>query len=62
MSKLKLKGGVVSAVAFLLRGLCFVEYAGVQNDEALFAAPLFRAWRFFPIRLFHHEVPMMELS
>src|SRR5580698_3792299 len=62
MSKLRLKGGVVGAIAFLLLGLCFVPFAGIQTDEALFAAPLFRAWRFFSIRLFHHQVPVMELS
>jgi hypothetical protein len=62
MSKLRLKGGVAGAIAFLLLGLCFVPFAGIQTDEALFAAPLFRAWRFFSIRLFHHQVPVMELS
>jgi hypothetical protein len=62
MSKLKLNGGVTGAIAFLLLGLSFVGYAGIQTDEALFAAPLFRAWRYFPIRLFHHQVPVMELS
>lgn len=62
MSKLKLRAGAVGAVAFFLLGLCFVGRAGVQTDEALFAAALFRAWRFFSIRLFHHNIPVMELS
>jgi hypothetical protein len=31
---------------FLLLGSVFVGYAGVQTDEALFAGPLCRSWRF----------------
>jgi hypothetical protein len=56
------RAALVGAVVFFLLGLAFVDYAGIQTDEALFAAPLFRAWRFFSVRLFHHNVPVMELS
>ncbi len=54
--------GTAGAIIFFLLGFIFVDYAGIQTDEALFAAPLFRAWRFFSVRLFHHNVPVMELS
>jgi hypothetical protein len=61
-SKLKISGSAVGAIVFFLLGTCFIGYAGIQTDEALFGAPLFRAWRFFSIPLFHHDVPVMELS
>jgi len=62
MSTRKVRVGPACATLFFLLGLCFIGRAGVQTDEALFAAALFRAWRFFSIRLFHHNIPVMELS
>src|SRR5580700_11251712 len=62
MSTRKVRAGPACATLFVLLGLCFIGRAGVQTDEALFAAALFRAWRFFSIRLFHHNIPVMELS
>ena len=55
-------GGMVCAVLFLLVGLIFVGYAGIQSDEAVFAAPLFRAWRFWGIPIGRHVVPVMNAS
>lgn len=58
----KLSGGTVGAIVFLLLGLCFVNQAGIATDEAALECPQFRAWRFFSVPLFHHNVPVMELS
>jgi hypothetical protein len=62
ISRLKLKGGAVGAIVFFLLGLCFVDRAGIATDEAALEATVFRAWRFFSVPLFHHNVPVMELS
>jgi 4-amino-4-deoxy-L-arabinose transferase-like glycosyltransferase len=62
ISKLKLSGGAVGAIVFLLLGLCFVDRAGIATDEAALEATLFRSWRFFSVPVFHHNVPVMELT
>lgn len=49
------------AALFLLLGLAFVHCAGVQTDEAMFAAPLFREWRFFSIPFGHKAIPLMTM-
>jgi hypothetical protein len=61
-SRLKISGGAVGAIVFVLLGLCFVHRAGLATDEAALEATLFRDWRFFSVPLFHHNVPVMELS
>ncbi len=61
-SKLKPGPGAVGAIVFTLLGLCFVNRAGVATDEAALEATLFRDWRFFSVPLFHHNVPVMELT
>ena len=58
----KLSGGTVGAIVFFLLGLCFVNRAGIATDEAALECPQFRAWRFFSVPLFHHNIPVMELS
>src|ERR1700692_3534401 len=55
-------GGVLCALSFLIIGCAFAGYPGIQTDEAMFAGPLFRAWRFFSVRLFHHHIPVMTMS
>jgi hypothetical protein len=63
MAKMRrLSGGMVGAIVFLLLGLCFVNRAGIATDEAALECPQFRAWRFFSVPLFHHNIPVMELS
>lgn len=48
---------------FILLGAALLPYAGVQNDEALFAAPLYEQnSKDFCISLFHHQAPMMVMS
>lgn len=47
---------------FFLLALMFTGYAGVQTDEATFAAPLFRTWRFFEIPVGSYKVPLMNMS
>jgi hypothetical protein len=61
-SRLKLGPGAIGAVIFTLLGLCFVNRAGIATDEAALEATLFRDWRFFSVPLFHHNVPVMELT
>src|SRR5947209_1779819 len=54
---------VVLCALFILAGLAFVPYAGIQSDEALFTAPLYAPFpREFRARLFHHDVPLMLMS
>ena len=53
------KAVLLCAVAlFLILGLILIPLAGIQDDEALFAAPLFTA-PFLPytIRLLGHHLP-----
>jgi hypothetical protein len=48
---------------FILCGLVFIPYAGIQNDETLFAGPLYSQLpREFRVRSFHHDVPLMLMS
>jgi hypothetical protein len=55
-------GGIVCALLFLVVGCIFVNYAGIQTDEALFASPLFRSWQFFSIPIGSHSLPLMNMS
>jgi 4-amino-4-deoxy-L-arabinose transferase-like glycosyltransferase len=52
-----------ACVLYILLGTCFIPYAGVQNDEALFSIPLYL---FNPkdlsISIFHRHVPLMVMS
>ena len=52
-----------AAAFFLFAGVAFIPHLGVQNDEALFAEPIFQptAW-FYRIRLFHHDLPLLLMS
>src|SRR5262249_13716642 len=36
-------------LSFVVLGCLFLNYAGLQQDEVLFAGPLCRSWRFFAI-------------
>lgn len=52
-----------AAALFALAGILFIPYAGIQNDEALFSAPLFAPFeREYRVRLFHHDVALMVMS
>ena len=62
ISKSHYWGGIVCALLFLLVGCIFVNYAGIQTDEALFAAPLFRSWQFFSIPIGPYNLPVMNMS
>jgi hypothetical protein len=61
-SKIGKQGGIVCAVLFLSLGSLIVDYAGIQTDEALFAAPLFRGWRFNSVQAWGHSVPVMNMT
>jgi 4-amino-4-deoxy-L-arabinose transferase-like glycosyltransferase len=53
---------IALALLFLVLGSLFIGYAGLQTDEAMFAAPLYRDWRFFSVRIHHHDLPVMNMS
>jgi len=48
---------------YLLTGMPFLRHLGLENDEALFASPLFapKAWH-YKIRLFHSDFPLLLMS
>jgi hypothetical protein len=50
------------ALFFSLVGCAFINYAGIQTDEALFAGPLFRSWQFFSIPIGPYNLPLMNMS
>jgi 4-amino-4-deoxy-L-arabinose transferase-like glycosyltransferase len=48
---------------FILSGLAFIPYLGIQNDEALFSAPLYQLnAKEFCIVAFHHQIPLMVMT
>lgn len=54
---------VLPCILFILLGILFIPYAGVQNDEALFAAPLYGPFAHeFRARIFHHDIPLMLMT
>ncbi len=52
-----------TAAFFFLSGVFFVPHLGVQNDEALFASPMFapKDW-FYRIRIFHSDIALLLMS
>lgn len=51
------------ASVFILLSLLFIPFAGIQNDEALFVAPLYQPMsRDVLIRIFHHDIPLVLMS
>jgi len=55
-------GGALCGLLFLLLGCLFVSYAGLQEDESAFAAPLFREWSFYSIPFGGSHIPIMQMS
>ncbi|MDQ2944524.1 MAG: hypothetical protein M3Y27_01020 [Acidobacteriota bacterium] len=46
-----------------MSGLTLIHYPGIQNDEALFAAPLYNpAEGVFHVKISHHQIPVMDMS
>src|SRR5437764_13145451 len=62
MTRCRGLGGVACAAVFFTSGLFFVDRAGLQTDEALFAGPLFRSWRFFSVSVGKYNIPVMNMS
>jgi 4-amino-4-deoxy-L-arabinose transferase-like glycosyltransferase len=54
--------GICCGTLFFATATAFVSRAGIQTDEALFAGPLCRSWRFFGLVLGHHNIPIMNMS
>lgn len=51
------------ALLFFFTGLPFLTYPAPQNDEMLFAAPLYRIdAALCHVRIHHHDVPLMTMS
>ena len=57
-----LSGGWLCALLFVALGSVFVSRTGVEEDEAMFASPLYRDWCFFSIPLKHGRIPIMHMS
>jgi hypothetical protein len=55
-------GGALCGLLFLMLGCLFVSYAGLQEDESMFAAPLFREWSFYSIPFGGRNIPIMQMS
>jgi len=55
-------GGTLCALLFLALGSAFVPRAGIEEDEAMFAAPLYRDWCFYSIPLTHGRIPIMHMT
>lgn len=55
-------GATLCAFVFIALGSVFINRTGVEEDEAMFAAPLYREWCFFAIRFKHWRVPIMHMS
>lgn len=54
---------LAASLLFILLGAIVIPYAGVQNDEALFAAPLYEMnSKDFCFTAFHHQIPIMVMS
>ena len=47
---------------FILLGTLLIPFAGIQNDEALFANPIYQNQFEFKISLFGHDIPLMVMS
>lgn len=64
MTNLSIRLRVLAAViVFLALGIALLPYAGVQNDEALFAAPYYQEnARQFCITIFHKRIVLMVMS
>jgi 4-amino-4-deoxy-L-arabinose transferase-like glycosyltransferase len=55
--------GLAASGLFILLSVMLIPYAGIQDDEALFAQPLFEpVARDSRIGIFHHAVPLMIMS
>jgi len=53
---------VTFSLAFFAVACAFIPYAGIQNDEALFANPIYQNDMEFGPRILHHRVPFMILT
>jgi hypothetical protein len=55
-------GATICALFFIALGTIFVNRTGIEEDEAMFASPLYREWCFFAIRFRHGRIPIMQMS
>jgi len=56
-------GAVACAIFFFLLGLVFISRTGIEDDEAIFAVPLFLDWCFYGLPLGPHlRLPLMHMS
>ena len=63
MRDLSTRFQILACLLFILAGLAIIPYLGIQNDEALFAAPLYQLNpKEFCFVAFHHRVPLMVMT
>ncbi len=54
---------LIGCCFFILAGLAVIPYLGLQNDESLFAAPLYvMNPKEFCINIFHRRIPLMVMT
>src|SRR5262249_39293837 len=54
---------LIGCCFFILAGLAFIPYLGLQNDESLFACPLYLMnAREFCVSIFHRQIPLMVMT
>jgi hypothetical protein len=51
----------IASLIYVLLSAVFIPLAGVQNDESLFAVPLYQGMT-RDLRLFHHNIQLMVMS
>jgi hypothetical protein len=62
-SHLTALSGFLAVTLFLLIGLAFVPYPGLQNDECLFVQPLYSAFpKEYRINVFHTDASLMLMT
>jgi len=63
ITAVKLAPAIGACILFILLGCLLIPYAGIQNDEALFAVPFYNSAKpEMTISIFKHLVPTMVMS
>src|SRR5229473_1045702 len=53
---------LIACCLFIVLGTALAAHAGIENDEALFAGPIYSHYSLFSIRIFHKDVPVMIMT
>ena len=53
---------LIACCLFIVLGTALAAHAGIENDEALFAGPIYSHQSLFSIRMLHKDVPVMIMT